>query len=82
MTGEVLAAHALGLLSPGSEWRLHRQWFAHSAADLLGVLERLAQSDTSIGGLDGRSNTRTRSSPSARALERSLRAKFDVCFTI
>ena len=35
------------LLSPGSEWRLHRQWFATTAlADLLGVDERLAQVDT------------------------------------
>lgn len=32
----VLAAYRL--LSPGSEWRLHRQWFEHSAlADLLGA---------------------------------------------
>ena len=28
---------AYRLLSPGSEWRLHRQWFEHSAmGDLLG----------------------------------------------
>ena len=32
------------LLSPGSEWRLHREWFLRSAlADLLGVDERAAQ---------------------------------------
>jgi hypothetical protein len=42
------------LLSPGSEWRLHRQWFGTTAlADLLGVDERLAQSDTLYRGLDG-----------------------------
>jgi hypothetical protein len=42
------------LLSPGSEWRLHRHWFAQSAmADLLGVDERLAQDDTLYRGLDG-----------------------------
>jgi hypothetical protein len=35
------------LLSPGSEWRLHRHWFATTAlADLLGVDERVAQDDT------------------------------------
>ena len=42
------------LLSPGSEWRLHRHWFAPTArADLLGVDERLAQDDTLYRGLDG-----------------------------
>lgn len=35
------------LLAPGSEWRLHRHWFATTAlADLLGVDERAAQDDT------------------------------------
>lgn len=35
------------LLSPGSEWRLHRHWFGTTAlADLLGVDERAAQDDT------------------------------------
>jgi transposase len=35
------------LLSPGSEWRLHRHWFSTTAlADLLGVDERAAQDDT------------------------------------
>lgn len=35
------------LLSPGSEWRLHRHWFATTAlADLLGVDERTVQDDT------------------------------------
>jgi len=42
------------LLSPGSEWRLHRHWFDTTAlADLLGVDERLAQDDTLYRGLDG-----------------------------
>ena len=42
------------LLSPGSEWRLHRHWFGATAlADLLGVAERLAQDDTLYRGLDG-----------------------------
>ena len=35
------------LLAPGSEWRLHRHWFATTALDqLLGVDERAAQDDT------------------------------------
>jgi transposase len=34
------------LIDPGSEWRLHRQWFKHSAmADLLGEDFSLAQKD-------------------------------------
>jgi hypothetical protein len=38
---------AYRLLSPGSEWRLHRQWFDRSAlADLLGADERLAEIST------------------------------------
>jgi len=42
------------LLSPGSEWRLHRYWFGATAcADLLGVDERAAQDDTLYRGLDG-----------------------------
>jgi len=42
------------LLSPGSEWRLHRHWFDTTAcADLLGADERLAQDDTLYRGLDG-----------------------------
>jgi transposase len=42
------------LLSPGSEWRLHRHWFSTTAlADLLGVDERIAQDDTLYRGLDG-----------------------------
>lgn len=35
------------LLSPGSEWRLHRHWFSTTAlADLLAVDERVVQDDT------------------------------------
>lgn len=35
------------LLSPGSEWRLHRHWFSTTAlADLLGVDARAVQDDT------------------------------------
>jgi hypothetical protein len=35
------------LLSPGSEWRLHRHWFSTTAlADLLGVDARAVQGDT------------------------------------
>ena len=42
------------LLSPGSEWRLHRHWFGTTAlCDLLGVDERHAQDDTLYRGLDG-----------------------------
>jgi transposase len=42
------------LLSPGSEWRLHRHWFGTTAlSDLLDVDERHAQDDTLYRGLDG-----------------------------
>jgi hypothetical protein len=42
------------LLSPGSEWRLHRHWFGTTALpDLLGVDERAAQADTLYRALDG-----------------------------
>ena len=42
------------LLSPGSEWRLHRHWFGTTAlADLLGVDERHAQDDPLYRGRDG-----------------------------
>ena len=41
------------LLSPGSEWRLHRHWFRTTAlADLLGVDERAVQDDTLYRCLD------------------------------
>src|SRR3990170_1536182 len=36
---------AYRLIAPGSEWRLHREWFGHTAlADVLGGDERLAES--------------------------------------
>ncbi|XOV73520.1 MAG: hypothetical protein ACFHW5_10185 [Verrucomicrobiota bacterium] len=42
---------AYRLIDPGSEWRLHRYWFDHSAmADLLGEDFRLAQKETVKGG--------------------------------
>ncbi len=41
------------LIDPGSEWRLHRQWFAHSAmGDLLGADFGLAQKDNLYRCLD------------------------------
>lgn len=41
------------LLSPGSEWRLHREWFVHSAlADLLGADFSLAEIHTLYRCLD------------------------------
>jgi len=41
------------LIDPGSEWRLHRQWFKRSAmADLLEADERIARSDTLYRCLD------------------------------
>ena len=41
------------LLSPGSEWRLHRHWFATTAlSDLLGVDARAVQADTLYRCLD------------------------------
>ncbi len=41
------------LLSPGSEWRLHRHWFSTTALpDLLGVDARAAQDDTLYRCLD------------------------------
>jgi hypothetical protein len=41
------------LIDPGSEWRLHRQWFIESAmGDLLGENFALAQSDTLYRCLD------------------------------
>ena len=41
------------LLSPGSEWRLHRPWFGTTTLpDLLGVDEWAAQDDTLYRGLD------------------------------
>ena len=41
------------LIDPGSEWRLHRQWYERSAmGDLLGSDARLAQDDTLYRCLD------------------------------
>jgi hypothetical protein len=41
------------LIDPGSEWRLHREWFDQSAmADLLGADYRLAADDTRYRCLD------------------------------
>ncbi len=41
------------LISPGSEWRLHRHWFDSTALpDLLGVDARIAQDDTLYRGHD------------------------------
>jgi hypothetical protein len=41
------------LLDPGSEWRLHRHWYRHSAlGDLLGEDQGVAQSDTLYRCLD------------------------------
>lgn len=48
---EILAVYRL--LSPGSEWRLHRHWFESTAlADILGVSARSAQDDTLYRGHD------------------------------
>jgi hypothetical protein len=48
---EVLCAYRL--ISPGSEWRLHRHWYAHSAmGDLLGEDDGLAAKDTLYRCLD------------------------------
>jgi len=42
---EVLSAYRL--LDPGSEWRLHRHWYRHSAmGDLLGEQDTVAAKDT------------------------------------
>ena len=41
------------LIDPGSEWRLHRQWFERSAmADLLGADDALVAKDTLYRCLD------------------------------
>ncbi|MBM9515358.1 IS1634 family transposase, partial [Desulfobulbus marinus] len=41
------------LISPGSEWRLHREWFRNSAmADLLGEDDALVQKDKLYRCLD------------------------------
>jgi transposase len=44
---------AYRLIDPGSEWRLHRQWYEHSAmGDLLGEDARIAEKDTLYRCLD------------------------------
>jgi len=48
---EVLSAYRL--LDPGSEWRLHRHWYRHSAmGDLLGEQDTVAAKDTLYRCLD------------------------------
>jgi transposase len=48
---EALVAYRL--IDPGSEWRMHRQWYAHSAmGDLLGEDDALAAKDTLYRCLD------------------------------
>jgi transposase len=48
---QVLTAYRL--IDPGSEWRLHRQWYEHSAmGDLLGEGSALAEKDTLYRCLD------------------------------
>src|SRR5215208_5887319 len=48
---EVLCAYRL--ICPGSEWRLHRHWYAHSAmGDLLGEDDALGAKDTLYRALD------------------------------
>jgi transposase len=48
---EVLTAYRL--IAPGSEWGLHRHWYAHSAmGDLLGADDTLAAKDTLYRCLD------------------------------
>jgi hypothetical protein len=49
--GRILTLYRL--LSPGSEWRLHRHWFGTTAlGDLLGVDARAVQDDTLYRALD------------------------------
>lgn len=62
------------LLSPGSEWRLHRHLFATIAcADLLGADERFPRTTRSIAASTACSNTRTNSFSTSAPLEQSLR---------
>ena len=54
----LLVLTAYRLLSPGSEWRLHREWFERSAlADLLGRILRLRKSTSSTPVMTGCSRT-------------------------
>ena len=62
------------LIDPGSEWRLHRHWFAHSAmADLLGADFGLAQKDNLYRCLD-------KLLPHRPALFRHLRQRWEDLF--
>lgn len=51
--GKLALFAAYRLIDPGSEWRMHRHWFAHSAmGDLLGEDDALAAKDTLYRTLD------------------------------
>lgn len=64
------------LLDPGSEWRLHREWFNKSAlADLLGEDYRLAEKDNLYRCLD-------KALPHRRALFQYLRRRWQDLFGI
>ncbi len=64
------------LIDPGSEWRLHREWFAHSAmADLLGEDLSLAQKDNLYRCLDKLLEHR-------RALFQHLRQRWEDLFSV
>ncbi len=70
---------AYRLLSPGSEWRLHRQWFEHSALrDLLGADDGLADIHTLYACHDRLVEHKTRGLRSsgatlARSVQRRIR---------
>jgi len=72
---------ALPAALAGSEWRLHRHWFATTAcADLLGVDERIAQDDTpSIAAWTDCSNIRTRFSPICASAGAICSARSSTC---
>jgi len=64
------------LIDPGSEWRLHREWFAHSAmADLLDQDFALAQKDNLYRCLDKLLEHR-------RALFQHLRQRWEDLFSV
>jgi hypothetical protein len=59
----ILVLTAYRLLAPGSEWRLHREWFEHSAlADLLGADSPWPRSTSSMPVTTGCWNPKTPSS--------------------
>jgi hypothetical protein len=65
---------AYRLIDPGSEWRLHRQWFAHSAmGDLLGEDFALVQKDKLYRCLD-------RLLPHKRAFFSYLKKRWETLF--